>query len=218
MIKTKVIVSGTHLTVVSTVQIPTRNTVGKLYSVHTFPVYNKKIEKFVSLKLSNNSRILLAVNRNSQFIEFKTFEINACEEHQSMTLCSSNKIWTDADQPSCIASIYFQQTQEYARRCDFSLQDVTENTPKPVHIDGGSYHYALASETAASYHCGDEGTKIEIMEGNGFFAVASNCNLMLNGHIIKNNMEYEQQNRSIIVKHWDAEFSRNVRTKTEYVK
>ena len=199
LVKPKVLVTGSHLTVISYIQLPTMNTVGNLYSLQTYPTYDDKLEKFVELDTGNNSQTLIAVNRNSDYMEFNNFEILECEKQTSIILCSSSKIWKNVQNPTCIAAIYFEQQKKVADLCDFIVGDIQDLSPEPVHVSNGVYHFATSKKIPFSYNCGEKGTQIKSLEGNGFISADSNCNIIFQGRLIRNNMEYNEKNRTITV-------------------
>lgn len=199
LVKPRVLVTGSHLTVVSYIQLPTMNTVGNLYSLQAYPIYDEKLKKFVQLDTANNSQTLIAVNRNSDYMEFNNFEIHACDKQTSIILCSSSKLWKNVENPTCIGAIYFENQKQVATQCNFITRDIKELAPEPVHVANGVYHFAVSRKTQISYNCGEKGTQIESLEGNGFISADNQCNIAFQGCIIRNNIEYAEKNRTFVV-------------------
>ena len=137
---------------------------GHLYHVQSYPYFDTSLDQFVEL---NTRTELLAINRDSQYIEFEAVDLIRCEQLQHILLCGSqDDLWVDRSEKECVPSLFFDEQEEAAALCDFKSFPVGSDPPKPIKLDSSSYHYALSSQTVLSMQCGVRPTEVTHLKGD----------------------------------------------------
>ena len=183
-----------RIAVVSKIQIPTRSSIGRVYQLRKFPIYDNSTDSFVTLKHSDNQNFLV-VNRYSMFFVMSSAEVNACKKEQTITICNAHeKIWKQANHPTCISALYFEQKKAVGELCNFDIQRATDEILKPTHLDNGYYHFALQKPTNIFIYCNDGETQIKNLEKNGVLGLGKHCTAYLGSYLIANRGLYRPFN------------------------
>ena len=187
MIESKLVIRGSRMAVVSTIQIPTQSSVGRLYAVVPYPIYDENNANFVTLEDPNREKYI-AINRENEYLQMSISELNACKNHHDITICNTQeKIWVNSETPSCLSSIYFEKKEDAGRMCNFQVEVAKDEIIKPVHLHGGHFHFALQATVALYIQCHDnDEIKIEWLTGNGVLAIGADCKATLGKHLITN--------------------------------
>ena len=189
------------ITVLNLIRIPTSQTVGLLYRVQSFPVYESKEDLYVQVEVENK---FLAVNDESQFVELGKDDVALCDSYRAMTICEPHDdVWEANRRDSCTASIFFMDQQSVAEHCNFKTVPVEdEDIPKPVQIIEGVFHFALDRDVSLSRSCEERpGFEISTENGNGFIHLASQCQATfgVGGHLLRNSQIFTFINRTEVV-------------------
>ena len=81
LVQSHIKVVETYVIVYSTIRIPTVSTVGDLFTIKPFPIFDEHVHGYVTVSPEHS---ILAVNKQAQYIHFNKEDLSACETGHSL--------------------------------------------------------------------------------------------------------------------------------------
>ena len=181
---TKVTKIGDKIGVTSTINIPTTSTKGRLFRLVTYPLYQSDKDAYVTVKPTHR---YIAINAKSQYVLLNDEDLNGCDHSNTMILCEAGtKIWKNRDEPSCEASLWFEDDHVTEALCDYEIEDA--RNPKLTYINQGVFAYAMPRRWSVPFECTGEFQTSENrqLENNGFITLSPRCVASVQSHLLRN--------------------------------